>query len=444
MMRFYKAVMGGVAVGWLLLPLGALAADTTLRLSLVDAVSMARLNNSSVKASRSRVEQAEARVVQSRQSLLPKVLLSETLMVTNDPGAALVFKLQQSSIVSSDFLPERLNNPNVINDFNTSLQVMQPIYNADAAIGRTIALSAKKAEELMVVRGEETIGFQVSRVYYGLLLARKNSEAVDQSIKTMLGHSSEAARAFGVGLMSKSDKLSTEVRLAELQEQRLLLLDAIKDASDALKVMLHLDSGVVLVLTGDLVVDGVVPAGGHDNSVPENRADLMALESGRQIAGFQADMASASRLPRVNAFVQTNLHSNNVFSGGSSWALGLNMQWNIFDGMASAGRVQEARALEREAMFNLDAARSGSVADVERSLRSMRTAQARIAVAEKSIEESRVSLAYIGSQFRTGMAMTFELLMREQAHTYAKMRLNQAKYDFCVAKSELAYYRGNH
>ena len=95
-------------------------------------------------------------------------------------------------------------------------------------------------------------------------------------------------------------------------------------------------------------------------------------------------------------------------------------------------------------MFNLDAARSGSVADVERSLRSMRTAQARIAVAEKSIEESRVSLAYIGSQFRTGMAMTFELLMREQAHTYAKMRLNQAKYDFCVAKSELAYYRGNH
>ena len=111
-MRFYKAVMGGFAVGWLLLPLGALAADTTLRLSLVDAVSMARLNNSSVKASRSRVEQAEARVVQSRQSLLPKVLLSETLMVTNDPGAALVFKLQQSSIVSSDFLPERLNNPN--------------------------------------------------------------------------------------------------------------------------------------------------------------------------------------------------------------------------------------------------------------------------------------------------------------------------------------------
>ena len=330
-MKVYKVLLGFCVAGSLSSPLQAQAGETTIKLSLSDAISMARQNNSSIKASRSRVDQAEARVVQSRQSSLPKVTLSETLMVTNDPGAALVFKLQQSSIQSSDFLPDKLNNPNVINDFNTSLQVMQPVYNADAAIGRTIALTAKKAEEHIAVRTEETIGFQVSKVYYGLILARKNIEAVEQSIKTMQGHSNEAAKAFSVGLMTKSDKLSTEVRLAELQEQKLMLHDAVKDATDALKVMLHLDSGVTLVPTGDLMVEGVLPGGG-DQSVLENRSDLKALETGRQIAGFQADMARASRHPRVNAFLQTNLHSDNIFSGGSSWAMGLNMQWNILMG----------------------------------------------------------------------------------------------------------------
>mgnify|MGYP001806964332 CR=1 FL=1 len=39
--------------------------------------------------------------------------------------------------------------------------------------------------------------------------------------------------------------------------------------------------------------------------------------------------------------------------------------------------------------------------------------------------------------------MTMELLMREQAFTYAKMRLNQAAFDYNVAKSELEYYKGN-
>ena len=441
-MKVYKALIGFCVAGSLTSPLQAKAGETTMKLSLSDAISMARQNNSSIKASHSRIDQAEARIVQTRQSSLPKVTLSETLMVTNDPGAALVFKLQQKSLQNSDFDAPKMTNPNVINDFNTSFQVMQPVYNADAAIGRAIAISAKKAEKHMAVRTEETIGFQVSKVYYGLILARKNIDAVEQSIKTMQGHSNEAAKGFSAGLMTKSDKLSTEVRLSELQEQKLLLHDAIKDATDALKVMLHLDAHVTIVPTGDLVVDGAVP-GVENKTEPENRADLKALETSRQIAGYQADMARASRLPRVNAFLQTNLHSDNIFSGGSSWAMGLNMQWNIFDGMASAGRIQEAKAQEREAMFNYENARSNSIAEVDKSIRSMRTAKARIAVAQKSIEESKVSLDYIGSQYKTGMAMTFELLMREQAHTYAKMRLNQAKYDYCVAKSELAYYRGN-
>ncbi len=441
-MKVYKALIVFCVAGSFVSPLKAKAGETTIKLSLSDAITMARQNNSSIKASRSRIDQAEARVVQTRQVSLPKVTLSETFMVTNDPGAALVFKLQQKSLLNSDFDAPKMTNPNVINDFNTSLQVMQPVFNADAAIGSTIATTAKKAEEHMAVRTEDTIRFQVSKVSYGLILARKNIEAVEQSIKTMQGHSNEAAKAFSAGLMTKSDKLSAEVRLSELQEQKLMLRDAIKDATDALKVMLHLDSSVVIVPTGDLLVDGVV-AGSENNVVPENRADLKALETSRQIAGYQADMARASRLPRVNAFLQTNLHSDNIFSGGSSWALGMNVQWNIFDGLSSVGRIQEAKAQEREAMYNLENARSSSIAEVDKSFRSMRTAKARITVAQKSIEESKVSLDYIGSQYKTGMAMTFELLMREQAYTYAKMRLNQATYDYCVSKSELEYYRGN-
>ncbi len=441
-MKGYKALIACCVVGALGSPLQATASDKTMKLSLADAVSMARENNYTIKAARSKVDQAEARIVQSRQSYLPKVTLQETLTVTNDPGAALVLKLQQNIVQQSDFMPAKLNNADVINDFNTSIQVMQPVYNADAAFGRQLAFTAKKAQELMTARTAESVELQVAKVYYALLLAQKNIEAVEQSIRTMEAHSSEAARGYNAGLLPKSDKLSTDVRLSELVEQKMMLLDEMKNAEEALQVMLHLDSGVTIVPTGDLVIDSLLPAE-SDNAVPENRADLKALKTWHQVAILQEDVIQASKKPRLNAFLQTNLHSNNIFSGGSSWALGMNMQWNIYDGMATAGRIQEAKAQEREAMYNYETARSNSIAEVEKSLRSMRTAKARIAVARKSIEESKVSLDYIGAQYKTGMAMTFELLMREQAYTYAKMRLNQAKYDYCVAKSELAYYRGN-
>ena len=441
-MKIYKALIGCCVAAALASPLQAKTADRTMRLSLSDAITMARQNNYAVKAAKSRVDQAQARVVQTRQSSLPKVTLSETLVVTNDPGAALVFKLQQNSITNSDFDPALLNNADVINDFNTSLQVMQPVYNADAAIGRSMALTAKKGQELMALRTEESVGLQVSKVYYGLILARKNIEAVEQSIKTMQAHSNDAAKGYRAGLLTKSDKLSTDVRLAELQEQKLLLHDEIKNGTEVLAVLLNLEAGISIVPTGDFVVDDLLPDG-NEHYMLENRADLKALETFRQVAASQEEMVHASTLPRLNAFLQTNLHSNNVFGGGSSWALGMNMQWNIYDGMATAGRTQEAKAQTREAMYNYEAAKSNSLAEVSRSLRSLKTAKARIAVARKSLEEAKVSLDFIGEQFKTGMAMTFELLMREQAYTYSKMRLNQASYDYCVSRSELDYYRGN-
>ena len=123
------------------------------------------------------------------------------------------------------------------------------------------------------------------------------------------------------------------------------------------------DSRVTIVPTGDLFIESVLPAE-SDKGVSENRSDLKALETWRQVASLQADMIRASKRPRLNAFLQTNLHSNNIFSGGSSWALGMNMQWNIYDGMATAGRIQEAKAQEREAMYNYEAAKSGSIAEV--------------------------------------------------------------------------------
>ena len=440
-MKIYKALIGLGVAGALCSPLPAKAGDTTVKLSLSKAVSIARQNNYTVKAARSRVDQAEGRVVQTRQSFLPKVTLSETLLITNDPAAALVFKLQQQSLQNSDFEASRMTHPDVINDFNTSLQVMQPLFNADASTGKTMAVRAKKGQEFLAERTEEAIGLQVSKVYYGLILARKNIEAVEHSIETMQGYSSEAAKGYWAGLLTKSDKLSTDVRLAELQEQKLMLRDAVKNATDMLRVMLNLDSGVTVVPTGDLDVDGAV-SGGEETTSLVNRSDLKAFETFAQVAGYQEEMIRQSRLPRLNALLQTNLHSNNIFGGGASWALGLNMQWNIFDGDATAGRILEAKAQQREAMYSYEAAKSNSLAEVAQARRSLKTARERIDVASKSLEAAKVSLEYIDKKYKTGMAMTFELLMREQAFIYAKMRVNQAMYDYCVSKKELEYYKG--
>lgn len=439
-MKLTRRVFALLAAG---LAISAHAEAATMKLSLEDALRMAHERNSSLKAAKARIDQADAMIVQSRQAYLPKVQLSETFTHTNDPGANLVFKLQQEiANPNTDFAPDALNHPPAISDFNTSIQILQPLINVDAMIGRSVATSAKKAQVFMSDRAVETIDLHIKKAYYGLILARKNVAAIEQSIIIMRGYSSEAAKAYNVGILTKSDKLSTEVRLAELREQKLMMQNEMKNAEDALRTMLKLGPDDSIIPTGDLVVDRMVPAV-KSKDATTNRSDLKALEAYQEVTAYQHDMAKAQYLPRLNAFAQQNWHDADLFgTEGSSWTVGLNMQWNIFDGMATRGKVQEAKAKQIEARYNYEAAKEQSDMEVNKARRAMATSKERIEVSRKSLDEAKVSLDFIGEQFRTGMAMTFELLMREQAFTWAKMRINQAKYDYCVAKSELEYYGG--
>jgi outer membrane protein len=439
-MKLTRRVFALLSAG---LVLSAQAEAATMKLSLDAALKLAHERNTSIKAAKARIQQADAMIVQSRQAYLPKVQLSETFTHTNDPGANLVFKLQQEiANPQTDFAPNALNHPPAISDFNTSIQVVQPLLNVDAMIGRSVANSGKKAQEFMADRAVETIDLHIKKAYYGLILTRKNIAAIDQSIAIMRGYSGEADRGYKAGLLTKSDKLSTDVRLAELKEQRLMVENEMKNAEDALRTMLKLDPEDTIVPTGDLMVDRKMPAAAIKTK-SAGRSDLKALEAYEEMTSYQHDMAKAGRLPRLNAFAQQNWHDSDLFgTDGSSWIVGLNMQWNIFDGMATKGKVEEAKAKQIEAKYNYEAAREQSSMEVNKALRAMATSKERIDVAKKSLDESKVSLDFIGEQYRTGMAMTFELLMREQAYTYAKLRINQAKFDYCVAKSELEYYDG--
>jgi len=422
--------------------LSANAEAAAMKLSLDDALKMAHERNASIKAAKARIDQADARVVQSRQAYLPKVQVSETWVHTNDPGANLVFKLQQGIVTQQDFMPSALNHPDGISDFQTTIGVVQPLLNVDAMIGRSVASSAKKAQVFMADRAVETIDLNVKKAYYGLIMAKKNVAAIEQSIVIMQGYSGEASKAYKAGILTKSDKLSTDVRLAELREQKLMMQDEAKNAEDALRSMLNLDREDSIMPTGDLTVDGDKPSSSGKGHTA-GRSDLKALESYQEVTGYQHDMARAQWLPRLNAFAQQSWHDSALLGGGgSSFTVGLNMQWNLFDGMATQGKVQEAKAQLLEARYNYEAAKEQSEFEINKARRAMATSKERIEVSRKSLEEARVSLDFIGEQFRTGMAMTFELLMREGSFTYAKLRINQAKYDYCVAKSDLEYYGG--
>ncbi|MBF0586391.1 TolC family protein [Prosthecochloris sp. N3] len=442
-MNGLKRFSGLIAAACLLvLPFSATAGP--VRLSLQDALDMARENNSTLKAAASRVEQAEARYLQTRKAYLPSVELSETMMHTNDPAAVFSYKLRQRVVNPVDLgYTERINDPDALTNFQLGLEVRQPILNLDAWNGRKAAEVARSSAGYELERAAETIELEVKKAYYALVLSRSNLEAVNRSIEAMSRHDREARKAYSKGLITRSDKLSTGVRLAELNEQKLVIRDEIRNAEDALRFLLRYDDDSPIVPEDGLEVQREHAAADAAVSVDE-RADLKALEAYTRAAEYRTQMAEAAALPRVNAFVQTNWNDN-AFPGldEHNWTVGLSVNWMVFDGYETIGKQQEARARELESRYLYEEARDRSRFDIRRASRMLQTAASRIDVARQSLEEARVSLDYIGERYRAGQAMTFELLGREAAYTRALMRLNRARYDYIMARHELQYARGS-
>src|SRR6187402_471272 len=91
--------------------------DSTIHLSLQEAITASVSNNNAAKLSTLDVEIARAKFRQTDVILLPQANFSYTAITTNNPLIAFGSKLQQKSITAEDFNPHLLNNPSATPDF---------------------------------------------------------------------------------------------------------------------------------------------------------------------------------------------------------------------------------------------------------------------------------------------------------------------------------------
>lgn len=118
----------GIAAAACLLLLPSVANAQAMKLSANQTVDIALENNYSLKVAESRVDQADARYLQTRKAYLPTVTLSETFVGTNDPAAVFSYKLRQRIVSPADLGNQYLiNNPEAISNFQVGIEVMQPL-----------------------------------------------------------------------------------------------------------------------------------------------------------------------------------------------------------------------------------------------------------------------------------------------------------------------------
>jgi outer membrane protein TolC len=153
------------------------------KLTLTDSIRTALEENYELRAMKNAVLARKEGIDVARSAFLPKITFEERAMRTNNPPLSFMMKLNQQRFSQSDFILDALNNPQPINDYQTTFSLEQPVFSVKSYWGLSQAHNEHTAKNSEYNRKREETTFKVVQAYLRLHTAREYVRVSKKSIE---------------------------------------------------------------------------------------------------------------------------------------------------------------------------------------------------------------------------------------------------------------------
>lgn len=435
-MRLHTLVLWLAVLGWAVVGLAAAPP-----LTLGEAMLLALQHNPVLKAAGLTMETAEADVAKARARFLPTVNFSETFNFSDSPSQVFMSKLNQRVFTAQDFLLNNLNNPNAYGNFQTGLVMRQPLFQAgEAFLGYKQAQLGREMAAAYILSARQQLLFQVTRAYFGLQLAQANLAVVQQAKQTAAAGLHIAQTRFKAGTVINSDVLSAEVHLAKLTQEELTVSSQVKISQSALSTVLGLREAGERPLAPAPKEPAPLPLKLDDleQTARGQRPDLKQLELASRVAQQEYSKARLNYLPRLHVVAAYDVDQRRLFGNSAdSYTVMALLNFNLFNGLSDLAKVRETRAKESQARDLQRDLEDRVRHQVTEAILNLKTAHARLKVAQAAVLQAREGLRLIRLRYQSGLTILVDLLGGEDAAKNAELSQVAALFDTYLAQAGL-------
>ncbi|MFO1500898.1 MAG: TolC family protein [Verrucomicrobiota bacterium] len=412
-------------------------------LSLAECIDLALQNNSTILKGKSDLEAAYGLSVQTRAIAIPKVQATGSYQ-KSDPDGVETFPEVPANIISPF--------PSLRGDqrWAADVRLVQSIYEG----GRiTSALrSARLTREQALLQYQTVIAdtlLEVRVAYNDVLLAQQQITVQQASIALLAKELEDQKRRFEAGTVPRFNVLRAEVELANARPRLIRAKNSYRIAKNNLANLLGYN------LPKEVWEDIPLQLSDHLEEISffielpvalakalESRPELAALRKSVGLTQEAVVVAQALWKPSVQVFTgygsRNSIFSDDLTRDVSGWFAGAQLRWDIFDGLYTKGRIQEAKARHRRAELDLED-------NTRRVELEVRTAYSNFIEAREVLEsqkkvqeqaEEALRLATVRSEAGTGTQL--DVLNAQTALTQARTTQIEALHDYAVTRARLA------
>ena len=332
-------------------------------------------------------------------------------------------------------------------NWSVALQVRQTLY---AGGGLSAAIRAQDARERAALydlqASVETAIQEVKSAFYGILLARDTIEVETQNIELLEEQLANTESRFEAGSVSNFDVLQAKVALANAKPALIRAKNDFRvSVADFKRVVGYVKRrGAPTVKMPKFVgeLDVTLQQYGLLDSMqramkarPELARLALLVDSNHE--GIEA--AEAGYRPKVDLIgsyssVRSYTTTDNRFDDPEhGWYVGLEANWNLWDGRATQGRVLQAKSRVRQSELVLDETRLSVEIEVRRAVSELESAAELVEAAGLVTGQAEEALRLANERYSVGSSTFLDTLQARVSLTEARNNQLQANYSYLIA-----------
>lgn len=406
----------------------------TRPLSLDEAIEIALRQNKNVAVAKLGVQKAEAQVTEAIGNALPALNI----------GAGYNYNIQLPVFFFPDpstgqVTPLRFG---LANAYNVNAQLTQVLFNSAVftGIGASRIYSDAARAQLDAVVAE--VVTETKKRYYQALAARAFVDVADATMTNAMETQKTITALFQEGLVAEFDKIRADVAVLNIQPTVADAQAAQYNALAALQTYLVLDLTDTLVLS-QAGFDVPSDAPSEDDAMKraiEANYELKALKLQVDVAKEFVNIYRSDYFPTIAAFGQwQNQGQSDDFSTwntASSTVVGLNFSINLFNGMRTSAKVEQASVDYLSAQQRFEQVENLVKLQIRSIINQIRSAKLRIDAQKSTVSQAQRGFDIAKIRYTEGTGSLLEINDAETALARARVNEISALLDYYVTRAE--------
>ena len=441
-----KIFFATVAAAIVLLPNATFAADG-MALTLNEAIELALKNNRLIEQSAEEREAARWNLSAVRRSSGPVLNWSSSF---NHIGGRYYRRgyrsLRDRYEWENKYYGEEFYNLNLYpkydyENYNTFSLRMNLYTGGRAENQRESARFNLNAADLSLENSRQTVKYQAAAAYYQVLQQANLVDVQKQALELLQEHLRNVTTQYEVGTVAKSDVLATSVQVANTKQS---LNTAQGNYQTAIA---RLNNILGLPVDTELVASSRIDFTRYDLTEAEcleyalaHRPDGIAATYDVKRAEAETNAAKSGYRPNVAAVVQGNMSGEKLFGAnhnGERWAVGLEMNWNIFDNGVTSAQVNQSKANVRRAQSRARQQIETIELEVHSAYIALKTSELNIETTAAAVSQAEEEFAIAKIRYVEGVDTNLNVMNAQEKVVETRNNYYNALFNFNTARAQL-------